>query len=107
MKIDIPRLLLDLRSDVVQARRNKGSTRVERTAFRAFAWIASHPRVYARLGALVALVASRGEDVWLRHLPFFLRFGVLRKWTSQRDLPAPAQQSFRQYWRKRMKERAI
>jgi L-lactate dehydrogenase complex protein LldF len=105
VKIDIPRLLLDLRSDVVQARRNKGSTRVERTAFRAFAWIASHPLIYARLGALVALVASRGEDGWLRHLPFFLRFGVLQKWTSERDLPAPARQSFRQYWRKRMKER--
>ena len=107
VKIDIPRLLLDLRSDVVQARRNKGSTRVERTAFRAFAWIASHPRVYARLGAFAALLAPRGGDGWLRRPPFFLRFGVLRKWTSQRDLPAPAQQSFRQYWRKRMKERAI
>jgi L-lactate dehydrogenase complex protein LldF len=105
VKIDIPRLLLDLRSDVVQARRNKGSTRVERTAFGAFAWIASHPRVYARLGALVALVTSRGEDVWFRRLPFFLRFGVLQKWTSERDLPAPARQSFRQYWRKRTRER--
>jgi L-lactate dehydrogenase complex protein LldF len=107
VKIDIPRLLLDLRSDVVQARRNKGSTRVERAAFRAFAWITSHPRVYARLGAFAALLAPRGGDGWLRRPPFFLRFGVLQKWSSQRDLPAPAQQSFRQYWRKRMKERAI
>jgi L-lactate dehydrogenase complex protein LldF len=105
VKIDIPRLLLDLRSDVVQARRNKGSTRVERTAFRAFAWIASHPLAYARLGAFAALLAPRGEDGWLRRLPFFLRFGVLQKWTGERDLHAPAAQSFRQYWRKRMKER--
>ena len=105
VKIDIPRLLLDLRSDVVQARRNKGSTRVERIAFRAFAWIASHPRLYARLGAFAALLAPRGEDGWLRRLPFFLRLGALQKWTSERDLPAPASQSFRQYWHKQMKGR--
>jgi L-lactate dehydrogenase complex protein LldF len=105
VKIDIPQLLLDLRSDVVQARRNKGSTRVERTAFRAFAWIASHPPIYARLGAFAALLAPRGEGGWLRRLPFFLRFGVLQKWTSERDLPAPARQSFRQHWHKRTRER--
>jgi L-lactate dehydrogenase complex protein LldF len=105
VKIDIPRLLLDLRSEVVQARKWKGSTRVEQMAFRAFAWIASHPRVYARLGAFMAVVAPRGENGWLRRLPFFMRLGVLRKWMSQRDLPAPARQSFRQYWRGRPKEK--
>jgi L-lactate dehydrogenase complex protein LldF len=105
VKIDIPRLLLELRSEVVQARKWKGSTRVEQAAFRAFAWIASHPRIYARLGALAAFMAPRGESGWLRRLPFFMKFGALQKWVSQRDFPAPAARSFRQYWRTRPKER--
>jgi L-lactate dehydrogenase complex protein LldF len=105
VKINIPRLLLELRSEVVQARKWKGSTRVEQATFRAFAWVASHPRVYARLCALAALIAPRGQDGWLRRLPFFMRLGALQKWIGQRDLPAPARQSFRQYWRTRPKER--
>jgi L-lactate dehydrogenase complex protein LldF len=105
VKIDIPRFLLDLRGEVVQARKWKGSTRVEQAAFRAFAWIGSHPRVYASLGALAARLAPRGENGWVRRLPFLTRLGILQKWLSQRDLPAPARQSFRQYWRCRPKEK--
>jgi len=101
VKIDIPRLLLDLRSDVVQARRWKGSARVEQATFRAFAWIATHPRIYASLGAWAALLAPRGDNGWLRRLPFFMRVGALKKWVSERDLPVPARKSFRQYWRGR------
>jgi len=101
VKIDIPRILLDLRRDVVQARKWKGSTRVEQLAFRIFAWIGTHPRIYSTLGKLVSRFAPRGDNGWLRRLPFFMRLGVLQKWTSQRDLPAPARQTFREYWRRR------
>ena len=98
VKIDIPRLLLELRSEVAHERSG-----VERFAFRAFAWIAAHPRAYTLITAMTARLAPRGENGWLRRLPFFARFGVLEKWLSQRDIPAPASQSFRQYWRSRAK----
>ena len=96
VKIDIPRLLLDLRSEVVRERSG-----FERAAFRAFAWIAAHPRAYAFITMMAARFAPRGKDGWLRRLPFFARFAPLEKWLSQRDLPVPARQSFRQYWRSR------
>jgi L-lactate dehydrogenase complex protein LldF len=98
VKIDIPRLLLDLRSEVVRERSG-----VERVAFRAFAWLATHPRAYTLVTAMAARLAPRGENGWLRRLPFFARFGALEKWLSQRDIPLPARRSFRKYWRARAK----
>jgi len=96
VKIDIPRLLLDLRSEVVRERSG-----AERLAFRAFAWLAARPRAYEFVTAMAARLAPRGKDGWLRRLPFFARFAPLEKWISQRDLPVPARPSFRQYWRSR------
>ncbi len=101
VKIDIPRLLLDLRSEVVAERQRRGSTRLERAAFRLYAWIASHPAVYSLAGSMAARVAPRGRDGWIRRLPAILRPAILAKWLSERDLPAPARQSFRQWWRSR------
>jgi L-lactate dehydrogenase complex protein LldF len=103
VKIDIPRLLLELRSEVVQARTERGDNRLERTAFRVFAWAARKPALYSRLSALAAMLAPRGDDGWLRTLPFLMKPKPLANWLSQRDLPAPARRSFRQWWRTRPK----
>ena len=47
VKIDIPKILLELRSDVKKTEAREKQNRLERLAFRAFAWMMTHPRVYA------------------------------------------------------------
>jgi L-lactate dehydrogenase complex protein LldF len=102
VKIDIPKVLLALRADVVQAGAQKSS--IEIYAFRGFAWVMSHPRVFALLGSLAATLAPRPKNgVWIRSLPGFMSPPPLKKWLSQRDLPPPAQKSFRAQWKARNK----
>jgi L-lactate dehydrogenase complex protein LldF len=83
VKIDIPRVLLHLRSLVPHRRE-------ERLAMRAAGWAFGDPRRLAfvqRLGRLLQ-----------RPL---LRAGVLRPWTRTRDLKRIPPQTFREWWRDR------
>ncbi len=87
VKIDIPKLLLKLRAEVTEAKRREGAGGLERLAFRIFAWIMTHPRIYLMLTRIGARIE-----------PFMPRVGPLKKWASQRELPTPARQSFHQWW---------
>ncbi len=87
VKIEIPKLLIKLREEVTEARRRSQSGDLERFAFRLFAWVATHPRIYLLLASLASLF-----------FPLVPRIGPLKKWASQRTLPEPAHQSFHQYW---------
>jgi L-lactate dehydrogenase complex protein LldF len=88
VKIDIPQVLLDLRSDVKKAETREKKNRLEKLAYRMFAWMMTHPRVYAWAG-------------WMaRHAPV-VNIGPVRAWTSQRDLPPVPRQSFRDIWSRR------
>jgi L-lactate dehydrogenase complex protein LldF len=90
VKIEIPKLLLKLRAEVVEAKQREGSGGLERLAFRVFSWMMTHPRMYltlARIGSKLAPIAPK--------------IGPLRKWTSQRSLPPPASTSFHQWWAER------
>jgi L-lactate dehydrogenase complex protein LldF len=83
VKIDIPRVLLHLRSLAPHGRE-------ERLAMRAAAWGFGSPRRFAlaqRLGRLVQ-----------RPL---VRAGALRPWTRTRDLKPVPPQTFREWWGKR------
>ena len=87
VKIEIPKLLIKLREEVTEVQRRQHSEGLERFAFQMFAWVASHPKAYRRLTRLGAAF-----------FPIVPRIGPLKKWGSQRSLPAPADQSFRQWW---------
>ncbi len=89
VKIDIPQVLLDLRSE---AHRRGTYQRVEKLAFGVFAWLACHPRAYGIAARLAALA---------RRVPALSAVGPLAAWLSQRDLPPPPPRSFRQLWRQR------
>ena len=104
VKINIPRLLLELRSEAATARSGEREGRFERLGFRAWAWVMRHPRLYEMFGMIVSMVlpAQEGGAV-TRQAPWFLRRGPLGAWLSNRDLPAPAGESFRQQWRNRRK----
>ena len=105
VKIDIPKILLALRSEVVDAKQAQGSGGLERIAFRAFAWVMRHPRVYVALGRMAAAFAPRPVgDGWIRRLPWPINLGPLKNWLSQRDLPPPARVSFRAQYARRQRK---
>jgi L-lactate dehydrogenase complex protein LldF len=91
VKIDIPRMLIELRREVDE----RGiAPWPERVVFRALAWLLRRPRLYrlaAPLGrALQRPFASGGR---IRALPL-----VLGEWTRTRDLPPVARRTFQERW---------
>jgi L-lactate dehydrogenase complex protein LldF len=105
VKINIPKVLLDLRREVKKAEAREGESRMERLAFRVWAWVMRHPRIYEIGGMMAAAmghaIQGAGNSGWLRDVPGAERIPPLRGWLSQRDLPPPPPRSFRQMWRAR------
>jgi L-lactate dehydrogenase complex protein LldF len=94
VKIDIPKLLLELRTEVKKSR-------LEKLAFRVFAWLMRHPGAYEMAGRMAASLAVGENGRWIRSAPAPLRLGPIKAWASQRDLPPPPAHSFRELWRRR------
>jgi L-lactate dehydrogenase complex protein LldF len=92
VKINIPRMLLNLRHQLVERQDVPWS---ERLLFRLWAFIMQRPRLYelATTTAAVAqkLVARRG---WIGRLP-----APFAGWTATRDFKAVSPTSFRRRWR--------
>ncbi len=104
VKIDIPKHLLQLRSEVTEAKTAQGSNGSERRAFRLYAWLMRHPKLFRICGKIGSKLAPRAEKgAWIRKLPPFMNAAPLRNWLSQRDLPPPAPQSFHDLWKERKK----
>ena len=101
VKIDIPKILLELRSEVKKAENREKTNRIEKLAYRVFAWIMTHPRVYEWAGRMAAAAAPAGDGGWIRNLPPPLNVGPIQAWLSRRDLPPPPAKSFREQWRRR------
>lgn len=95
VKIELPKLLLSLRSEVVKSRSAERRNLFERFAFRAWAWVMRHPGVYEMMGSAASTVAGDGA------IPAPFRRGPLRAWLGGRDLPPMPRRSFRQMWRAR------
>ena len=97
VKIDIPKLLLDLRADVVA---NSTGNGIEKSVFRLWAAVMTRPALY-RAALSAASVTGSAEKRWIGNSSGMLTVGPIKAWLSQRDLPAPAPKSFRQLWRER------
>ncbi len=97
VKIDIPRMLIELREHLDQERI---APLTERMIFKAFAWLLTKPALY-RLSTRVGRLAQRPfmKDERLQRLPAFFR-----GWTDHRDLPPIARRPFRDRWRELEKE---
>jgi L-lactate dehydrogenase complex protein LldF len=91
VRIDIPRMLIELRKEVDE---KKIAPWTERVVFKAFAWLLRHPALY-RLGAPLARLLQRpfARAGRIERLP--LHFG---EWTRTRDLPAVAPRTFAERW---------
>ncbi len=100
VKINIPDLLLHLRSEVQEqtpALKPRGALMQERTAMRLWACAMTRPWAY-RWGGRVARWGQRlyARQGWIRRAPVF----PLSRWTEGRDVPALAPESFHTWWRK-------
>ena len=99
VKIDIPRILVRLRGDVVDKHRTDllRNGRLERASMRALGYILARPkRLHAaqRLGRIGQRLVSRKGAI--TRLPF-----ALSGWTDTRDAPPIAPQTFREWWKER------
>jgi L-lactate dehydrogenase complex protein LldF len=102
VKIDIPRVLLSLRTEVVGRRRREGQGFLERAGFRLWAAVMVRPRLYRLLARWPRrLLGRRGRKGWIRTLPRWATPGPLAAWLSERDLPPPPAKSFRELWAER------
>ena len=98
VRIDIPRMLIELRKENVE---HGVAPAGERTVFRLFARLLRSPALYrmsARLGRVFQRPFARNGRI--RRLPAFLG-----EWTRHRDLPAVASRTFSERWRELERER--
>lgn len=92
VKIDIPGHLVALRRDINARQLNR---RLERLAYRLWAWSMRHPAIYRALSRLQRWsLRARSRNGWVSRLP-----GAARGWTDVRDFPAPAPRAFHQLWK--------
>jgi len=91
VRIDIPRMLIELRREVDEKRIAPWT---ERIVFKSFGWLLTRPALY-RLAAPVGRLLQRPfvRDGAIRSLPLF------GDWTRTRDLPMVARRTFRERWR--------
>ena len=103
VRIDIPSVLVDLRTQVVDAHRARPSGhRGELLAMKGAAWAlrrSSRLRRLERVAGLVGRLLTRRGRRTVQYQPAITAApGPGRKWTGSRDLPAPARESFRRWW---------
>lgn len=104
VRINIPDLLLHLRARAQQETGPAQSARAprgERLSMQLWAWAMERPRIYALGGKLARL----GQKLWARHgwihkVPVF----PVSRWTDGRDFPALARQTFRERWKKGIRD---
>ena len=91
VRIDIPRMLIELRRQVDE---EHIAPWTERVLFKTFARLLVHPTLY-RFGARIGRILQRPliREGRIRALPFF--FG---RWTKTRDLPPVAARTFQERW---------
>jgi L-lactate dehydrogenase complex protein LldF len=91
VRIDIPRMLIDLRREVAD---EKIAPWTERAVFKLLARLLQHPRLY-RLATRAGRLLQRPWVVERRISRLPLVFG---EWTRTRDLPPVAPRTFQERW---------
>ncbi|MCC6588984.1 MAG: iron-sulfur cluster-binding protein [Bryobacterales bacterium] len=100
VKIEIPKILLELRREVTEEKTRQGKTGFEKLAFRIWSWVMCRPSLY-EFGASAGGALFGGATEWLKKSPLPIKVPPLENWLAHRDLPPPPPRSFRQLWRER------
>ena len=107
VRIDIPRMLLDLRRRTAESDdpQERASSRGEKLAATAFTMVMTKPallrlttrvgRVLQGIDRLLPFSPIKRDGRWIRRFPF----PPLSKWTRKRDLPTLPSRSFREIWK--------
>lgn len=99
VRIDFPKVLLELRHEVRESGAEKGKGAelyLERLAFRLWRTIVTHEKLYAILLSLAYYLQKPfRENDSLRSLPH-----PFSRWTRDRDFPAVSETPFRERWKK-------
>jgi L-lactate dehydrogenase complex protein LldF len=104
VKIEIPKILLSLRSEVTKAKAREGRGWIERLIFRGWAWVMRHPRIYEMAAAMAPWAMPEADARgMIPKLPALMNVGPAKAWMDQRDLVAFPPRNFRQLWRDRVK----
>jgi len=90
MKISLPHMLRQLRSDMHQ---RVGKGRLAEIGYWFWKVGLRYPSVYRFGTRVVSRLLGRDGDGWISVLP-----GLLGGWTQARDFPAPARRTFREVW---------
>jgi L-lactate dehydrogenase complex protein LldF len=100
VKIDLPRLLLDLRSDQVEAHKDNW---LDRQAMQGFLYTMQSRKRYEAAGKM----ASLGSNIMANLSGGNIRFmpPPLSAWTDSRTFPPFAKRTFRELWAERMGQR--
>src|SRR5881397_2580463 len=97
VRIDIPRMLIELRRQVDEKRI---APWIERVVFESFGWLLTRPALYRRVAPIARLLQRPFvRDGAIRSLPLF--FG---DWTRTRDLPRVAPRTFQERWKELERE---
>jgi L-lactate dehydrogenase complex protein LldF len=96
VKINIPKHLVNLRRDIARKRLNSVW---ERLIYRMWAKSMRYPFMYRWINRFQRwdLAERAAETGWVEKMP-----SVAAGWTQIRDMPAPAEESFHQKWKKRV-----
>jgi L-lactate utilization protein LutB len=106
VKIEIPKILLELRAEATKAKAQAGEGRLEKLGYGLFAAVMKNPRVYEFVTRMAAkLFPGDRSSGWVSSLPRIFKPKPIAGWLSQRELPAPAPKQFRQLWRERQAAR--
>jgi L-lactate dehydrogenase complex protein LldF len=92
VRIPLHDYLIQLRHDQV---REKRTAKMERIAFKAYGVLMTRPTLYKTGLKISRKVLKRftNESGFVLNGP-----GILKNWTASRNLPAPAEESFREWW---------
>jgi L-lactate dehydrogenase complex protein LldF len=93
VRIDIPRMLLKLRADTVDAGKSPWWAAA---GIHALGWAGARPWAFGWAGRLAAAgTRAIAKDGWIQRMP-----GHLSAWTETRDFPAMKRRTFQQRWKR-------
>ncbi len=95
VKIDFPKVLLELRKNVVESKNRAGGALFEKAGIKMWRFSVEHEGIYKLANKLsyYLQIPWKGSNGKLKSLPY-----PFSRWTEKRDFPSVAKKTFRERW---------